>query len=113
MGNHAEVRVLLEIASELELRLVNIILDTRLKDVYADELLSTMSSLKEVIGRMPESSEEAFWESGKEAVGKINRIHATIRVLMATKKLGVNVATEIGMEILALKSRILDLSAHP
>ena len=72
MEHQAEVKKLLRITSDLELRLVNLILDAHLNDVYADELLSTMSSLKQVLGQMLEAGDEVFWENARMALGKIN-----------------------------------------
>ncbi|MDG1159834.1 MAG: hypothetical protein P8N19_10110 [Flavobacteriales bacterium] len=106
MEHQAEVKKLLRITSDLELRLVNLILDAHLNDVYADELLSTMSSLKQVLGQMLEAGDEVFWENARMALGKINRIEATFRVLTATKKIGQRSAKEIVLELLNLEKEL-------
>ena len=106
MEHQAEVKKLLRITSDLELRLVNLILDAHLNDVYADELLSTMSSLKQVLGQMLEAGDEVFWENARKALGKINRIEATFRVLTATKKIGQRSAKEIVLELLNLEKEL-------
>lgn len=110
MEHQAEVKKLLRITGELELRLVNLILDAHLNDVYADELLITMNSLKQVLGQMLETSDEVFWENARLAIGKINRIQATFRVLTATKKIGQHSAKEIVLELLNLEKEIQALT---
>lgn len=106
MEHQAEVKKLLRITVELELRLINLILDAHLNHVYADELLITMNGLKQVLGQMLETSDEVFWENATLAIGKINRIQATFRVLTATKKIAQRSAEEIVLELHYLEKGI-------
>lgn len=106
MEHQAEVKKLLRITGELELRLVNLILDAHLNDVFADELLSTINSLKQVFRQMLETHDEVFWENARMALGKINRIQATFRVLTATKKIVPRSAEEIVLELFNLEKEV-------
>jgi len=111
MNLRDELRSLRQQAREFEINLVHSLLDEGLGDIYAQELLSTLKHFSVAASRMNEDA-STIRDLSVEMSGKLDRIQATLRVLLVTNKIGNKIFKELSDAMQQLKDAIQALLRH-
>lgn len=98
-------------AHEFEINLVHSLLDEGLDDIYAQELLNTLKRFSIAASEMNEDA-STIRDLSVEMNGKLDRIQATLRVLLATNKIGNKIFQELSDALQQLKDAIQALMRH-
>lgn len=93
----------------LERSFIEISLDQKVSPVFVDEFLSSIRSFSQQVVLMKSTErkeKESFWQLGNLAMGKLNRLLASLRLLDMTKKLDPNFLREAKQEVLSLQKEM-------
>lgn len=96
----------------LERSFIEMTMDERVSPIFVDEFLSSVRSFSEKIELMksPELKEnEDFWQAGNFAMGKLNRVLASLRLFDMTKKYDSSFLSEAKEEVLSLQKELHEL----
>ncbi len=104
--------VLYQRARQLERSFIEMCLDQKVSPVFVDEFLSSIRSFNqrvELMMNIKGKDNEEFWQEGNAAMGKLNRILASLRLLDVTKKLSAHYLSNTKQEVLSLQKEMHEL----
>lgn len=97
---------------KLEGSFIDMSLDHKLSPIFVDEFLSSIRAFSKKVAFMKSTDlaeSEDFWEEGNFAMGKLNRLLASLRLLGLTEKLDPEFLMEAKQEVLSLQKEMHQL----